>query len=108
MREALTGARALLRPPPLRHHPLMAKGRKGPERVQFIAPMGTRTLYDRVAALEELPVATWIRATLHEEAARVLAAHGEDTADMPPAHLARPPRLQPRLELPDPDADDER
>ena len=75
---------------------------KDAERVRFVAPPGTSALYARVAALEGVPVDVWIRATLHREAARALEAHGHDAGSMPPAHLRRPPRLQPR-----PGADEE-
>ncbi|HJL20081.1 MAG TPA: hypothetical protein RMH99_30730 [Sandaracinaceae bacterium LLY-WYZ-13_1] len=78
---------------------------KDAERVRFIAPPGSSKLYAEVAALEGLDKDAWIRSTLHDEATRVLEAHGEDTSRMPPRHLKRPPRLQPRMLVPPPDDD---
>jgi hypothetical protein len=75
---------------------------KDAERIRFIAPPGSATLYTEVAALEQIPVDAWVSRALHAQAARVLEAHGRDTARMPPANLERPPRLQPRV-----DADEE-
>ncbi len=103
---APTSARGALLPPPiLGHHRGMAKTRtaKDAQRVQFIAPLGSSELYAEIAELEGVPVDAWIRATLHKEAVRVLEAQGRDTAELPPPHLARPPRLQPRW-IPDEDA----
>jgi len=76
------------------------------ERVQFIATPGSKELYAEVAELEGLHLYGWIRATLHREATRVLEAHGRDTSAMPAVHLERPPRLQPRLLVPEDDEDD--
>ena len=64
--------------------------------VRFLAPVGSPELYARVAALERIPVDAWIRIALHKEAVRALDAHGQPTADLPPPHASRPPRLQPR------------
>ena len=58
----------------------------------------------QIAALEGVPVDAWIRIVLHKEAVRVLAANGRRTDGLPPPHLRRPPRLQPRR-LPDPEGD---
>ncbi|MEZ4339110.1 MAG: hypothetical protein R3B82_21025 [Sandaracinaceae bacterium] len=64
--------------------------------VRFLAPLGSAELYAEIAALEGVPVDAWIRIVLHKEAVRVLAANGRRTDGLPPPHLRRPPRLQPR------------
>jgi|GEM_PF-3926668 len=96
----LEASRSLLPAPGMRHHLHMGKERrktKDAERVRFIAPIGSSALYAEIAALESIPVDTWIRAALHREAARTLKAHGRSTDKMPVPHLKRPPRLQPRM-----------
>lgn len=103
MREAPIGPspRALLSPRFLGHHLLMPRHKaKDAERVSFIAPLGNRALYKEIAALEGLPVDSWIRETLYQQAVRTFEAHDRSIDDIPPAHFRRPPRLQPRL-LPD-------
>ncbi|MCA9604703.1 MAG: hypothetical protein KC619_03880 [Myxococcales bacterium] len=116
---------ALLAPPIVGHDLLMAKPKpakkadakprsakkastKTPPRdarpVRFLAPLGSAELYAEVAELEGVPVDAWIRIVLHKEAVRVLAANGRRTDGLPPPHLRRPPRLQPRR-LPDPEGD---
>ena len=106
MREPRAGRarRPLPRPPLIGQNRLMSistRKAEDAERICFVSPAGTSSLYDEVAALEGLPADAWIRATLHREAARALERHGRDTASMPPAHLRRPPRLQPRMKLDD-------
>lgn len=98
---------ALLRPPVLGHYAGMARRKKAAprqkkatdaERVRFIAPPGSNDFYEEVAALEGIRVDAWIRTTLHAAAVRVLEAHGRDLEAVPPVHLKRPPRLQPRMD----------
>jgi hypothetical protein len=74
---------------------------KDAERIRFVAPPGSATLYAEVAALEQIPVDAWMSGALHAAAAHVLEAHGRGTAKMPAPHLKRPPRLQPRMKIDD-------
>lgn len=98
---------ALLSPRFLGHHLLVGRRKtKDAERVDFITPLGNRALYKEVAALEGLPVDSWIRETLYQQAVRTYEANALDPDTIPPAHFRRPPRLQPRLPVPDEEGGD--
>ena len=79
----------------------MAKPSSDRDRVIFIAPPGTVKMYNRAAELLGVRRDTWIRSTLYTEARLVLEEHGVDTDGLPPPHLPRPPRLQPRMTIDD-------
>ena len=89
------------------HLPMPFPKTKDAERVCFIATPGSGELYAEIAEIEGIHLNAWIRATLHREATRVLEAGGRDTSTMPPVHLERPPRLQPRRLIPDEEDEDE-
>ncbi|HHH27097.1 MAG TPA: hypothetical protein ENK57_01940 [Polyangiaceae bacterium] len=77
----------------------MHKPAKDAQRVSFVAAAGSAIMYRQAAELAGMRTDAWIRAQLHVACMRVFEAHGIDTSGMPPAHIKRPPRLQPRVKI---------
>lgn len=70
------------------------KPRAAYERLQFIAPNGSRAFYREAATLEGLPLEVFIREAIHALAKQTLAKHGV-SYDPPPVHPQPPPPLSP-------------
>ena len=66
--------------------------------LRFTTPKGTRDCYREVAKLAGMTPNRWYREALRQVALEVLEEHGVEL-DLPPVHLPKPKRLQPRIKI---------